>query len=125
MTDDEGGASVTDSAALSAELEAVARSLPGVRQLYLAGSPVRAALAEGARMLGVGSGASALKVQLTDDGCTIEVSCAVAVGHTAGDVAHALVDALTEACRHRGLPIPRVKVTIAQVSTVSALGPGT
>ena len=74
-------------------------------------------------MLGVGSGASALTVNLTDDSCTIEVSCAVAAGHSANDVAHAVVETLTAACRERNLPAPRVKVTIAQVTTARPTDP--
>ncbi|MDO5082501.1 hypothetical protein EII34_00600 [Arachnia propionica] len=114
---------MTDAAALTAELEDIARMVPGVRQLYLAGSPIRAALAEGARMLGMGSGASALKVQFTDDSCTIEVSCAVEAAHRAGDVAQHLVETLTAACRERDLPEPEVKVTIAQIATTRPAAP--
>ncbi|MDO5066999.1 MAG: hypothetical protein Q4D96_06945 [Propionibacteriaceae bacterium] len=114
---------MSEAASVAAELEVVARGVAGVRQLYLAGSTVGAVLAEGAKMLGLGSGASTIKVQLSDDSCSIEVSCAVAAGHNAKDVTQALVEALTAACRERHLPAPRVKATIAQVTTAGPAAP--
>lgn len=108
---------MTDQASLVAELEATARDVPGVRQLYLAGSKFRALLKEGAKALGVGPGAEHVRVSVTEETCVVEVACAVAAGHRAGDVARRLSAALSDACRDRGLPEAKVVVTISHVST--------
>lgn len=107
---------MTDQAMLATELEAVAQQVTGVRQLYLAGSTVGAVVKEGAQALGIGSGADTVQVTVGDDSCTIEVACAVASGHKAGDVARELVSELTKACQQRDLPDVKVVVTISQVS---------
>lgn len=114
---------MTDNAELATELESAALQVAGVQQLYLAGSSVKAVLAEGARALGVGSGANAVAVNIGDESCTIQVSCAVSADHRAGDVVREVARTLADLCRDKGLPPARMEVTVAAVTAVDATAP--
>lgn len=108
---------MTDQATLVTELEDIARSVPGVRQLYPAGSIAGTVLQEGARALGIGSGARLIRVKLTENRCEVTVSFAVTPDTRAGDVARDLAQALSAACVERGLPPAHVNATVAQVAS--------
>jgi hypothetical protein len=111
--------------ALSDEVEAVVRAVPGVVSIYPAGPLISVVMQIGAQALGIGEGASPVVVDEHDESVRVTLSLGIHASAGASGTARAVTDAITGLLAARGVRHPVIRLTVAHIAeTESVAGEG-